>query len=307
MPDAADGLSVSHPLPLCGLQASAAALKAAERDARRNRGLPRLPLDPGWQAMEVDDLPLPPPPFPVQQPSPGKRGGGEGPACADTHTTSAAIGTHHAHEAGERRHSSNRRGQDAAPQGNEQTTSPAPRPSKVSKTNLVPVTGSRLGSSNEAPQPSESPSPAARAEPQATAASLAPSTGSVDVQRAVRAAVEAAAAAHAAAVAARAAAEPGQQEAVDGMQAEQLQMLENYAKDVAIQAAGLQVSALTEPCGTCAHGRQPCLWGCHPAVQAQGHKGVPDICRVVHVVGFPSAEACSAAEPADLAGRSALG
>ena len=230
-----------------GLQASAAALKAAERDARLHRGLPRLPLEAGWQAMELDDLPLPPPPFPVRQASPGKRGGDEGPASADTHTASAANGTHHAHKTGERQHRSNHGGQDAVPQGDEQTTSPAPRPSKVSKTNLVPVNGSRLGCISEAPQPSESPAPAARAEPKATAASLVPSTGSVDVQRAVQAAVEAAAAADAAAVAAKAVAEPGQQETVDEMQAEQLQMLESYAKDVAIQAAGLQVSTPTEP------------------------------------------------------------
>ena len=246
----------------------------------------------------MDDLPLPPPPFPVQQPSPR---GGEAPAPADTHTTSAANGTHHAHKAGERRHRGDCGGQDTVPQGDEQTTGPAPRPSKVSNTNLVPVTGSRLGSSTEAP------TPAARAEPKATAASLAPSTGSVDVQRAVRAAVEAAAAADAAAVAARAAVEPGQQEAVDGVQAAQLQMLENYAKDVAIQAAGLQVSTLAELRGKCAHGRQPCWWGCHPAVQAQRHKGVPDICRVAIVAGLPSADACSAAAPADTAGRSVLG
>ena len=223
--------------------------------------------------MELDDLPLPPPPFPVQQASPGKHGGGEGPAPADTHTTSAANGTHHAHKAGERRHRGNRGGQDAGPQGDEQTGSPAPRPSKVSKTNLVPVTGSRLGSITEAPQASEAPTPAASAEPKAIAASLAPSTGSVDVQRAVQAAVEAAAAADAAAVAARAVAEPGQQGAVDGMQAEQLQMLENYAKDVAIQAAGLQVSFPAEPCGNGCRWTPPVFVGllrCCASTGAQG-------------------------------------
>lgn len=257
--------------------------------------------------MELDDLPLPPPPFPVQPPSPGKRGGGEGAASADAHTTNAANGAHHAHKAGERRHRANRGGQDAGPQGDEQTGSPASRPHKVSKTNLVPVTGSRLASVTEATQPSESPNPAARAEPMATAATLDPSTGSVDVEGAVRAAVEAAAAADAAAAAAKAVAEPGQQDAVDGMQAEQLQMLESYAKDVAIQAAGLQVSSLAEPRGMCAHRRQPCLSDRHSAAQAQGHEGVLNICRVLHIIGIPSTEACSATDPADLAGESLLG